>query len=135
MRNSQAIAGFVVGRFAIDQEHVMMSAIAGDVMNGRVPGIEDAVAMKGDALPAGKGANDFNGGGRFCFAIGKTPAENLGKGLLLLSVLSAVDGRRRRFAHWRKAFLRRLAIKQIAKRRKHSSGFRTQRNGLSGEKQ
>src|SRR5258706_8531609 len=102
----------------------MVRSIAGDVMNGGVPGIEDAIAMKRDALPAGKGASNFDCGWSFGLAIGKPPAKDFSEALLLLSVLSPLDLRGGRFAHWRKALLRRLAIKQIAEGGKHNSGFR-----------
>lgn len=54
MGHCQAVAGFVVKRFAIDQEHEVVGAVALDVVEGDVPSVEDAVAGELDALPAGE---------------------------------------------------------------------------------
>src|SRR5690349_5805610 len=75
MRHCQAITVFVVSRLAIDQEHVVMGLIALNVMEGDMPGIEDAVANKRHSLPMRERANKFHGG-RFDFlAVRKAPAK------------------------------------------------------------
>jgi hypothetical protein len=75
-RNGQAIARFVLRRFSIHEQHVMMGLVRGNIVQRHVPGIEGAVACEGNFLPAGERADDFHGFGRVGSAVRQAPAEN-----------------------------------------------------------
>lgn len=53
-RDGEAVAVFILGRFAVHQEHVVMRLVGGDIVESDVPGIERAIAQKRHLLPAGE---------------------------------------------------------------------------------
>lgn len=79
--NSQTIATFVVSRFAVHEQHIMVRAVSGDVMDGSVPGIENAVPIERHFLPFRKRADDFHRGGFRGLAISQAPAKHFRKAL------------------------------------------------------
>jgi hypothetical protein len=79
--DGQPVTGMVVGRFAIQQQHVMMRAVALDLVQGDVPGIQYIVALERDPFPARERADDLDCS-RFCLARRKAPPKYLRKRLL-----------------------------------------------------
>ena len=62
VRDSVAVAILVVGRQAIHEQHVVMRAVAFDVMDGPVPRIQLAIAHQRNALPVRERTDDLHGG-------------------------------------------------------------------------
>lgn len=81
VRDCEAIAVFVLHRFTIHEQHVVMGLVRGNVVEGDVPGIERAIARQRDLLPMSEGADDFNRCGRLGLPVGQPPAEHFGKAL------------------------------------------------------
>ena len=60
MGDGQAVGVLVRNRLSVDQQHVMMSAVSRDVMNGDVPGVDFAVALERHLLPVGEGTDELH---------------------------------------------------------------------------
>ena len=67
--NGHAITIFVLRRFSVHEEHVVMGLVRRDFVERDMPGIEGAIAQEGNFLPAGEGAEDFHAFRRFSPAI------------------------------------------------------------------
>jgi len=74
-RHGEAVAVCVVRWLSIDEEHVVMRAVARDLMDRYMPRVESAVARHWNLLPACEGADQFHRGRCFGFACGKAPAK------------------------------------------------------------
>lgn len=119
--NGKAIAVLVVNRFAVNEQDVMMRAIALDMMNGDMPAVDRTVVDQRDFLPVGEATGDFHGSGGLGLAVGQTPSKYLGKSLLAFGGVAPLCGDGRgRFWNERSAFAGRFAPEQIAKRLKHN---------------
>ena len=115
MRNGHAVTVFVERGLAIDKQHVMVGAVALDVMEADVPRVQGAVTHQRHLLPMRKCSSDFNRGGLLRLPIGKTPAKDFRKdGFTFGSTLK----RRTRFRNQRRAFVRRFA-EGVAKKLRH----------------
>lgn len=87
MGNAQAIRSVVQDWCTVHQEHVVVGAISGNVVDGDVPAIEFAGMMEWDSLPVSESSGHFDAGGVFCMAIGEAIAEDLGEDLFWRAVL------------------------------------------------
>jgi hypothetical protein len=76
-RNGQAIAGFVICGLAVNQQHVVVSAISLDVVEGDVPCVENAVPDQGNFLPMRERAHHLDGFWFLSVPRRQPPAENL----------------------------------------------------------
>src|SRR5437899_3336962 len=76
VRDCQAIASFVVGWLAIDEDHVVVRFIALDMMEGDVPCIQNAVTHHRSFLPMIERANDFDSCRFLGLSVRQTPAEH-----------------------------------------------------------
>ena len=80
-RNGLAIALLVANRFAVHEQHVVMRAVARNVVQRHLPDVPRIIRDEWHLLPFGERAHNFNGGRFRCLAGGQTPAENLGESL------------------------------------------------------
>jgi len=67
----------VTRRLAVHQQHVVVRAIAGDVVEDGLPVVGRAVVRQGYGLPVGEGARDFNFRGIRVARLGGMPPESL----------------------------------------------------------
>ena len=74
--NGKSIAVLIVCRFTIHQHHVMMRPPARDVMQRRMPCIQNAVSRQWHALPVRKGSNNFHCTGFFRLSFREAPPKN-----------------------------------------------------------
>src|SRR2546430_2227117 len=74
LRDSETVAGFIVSRFPIDQEHVMVRLVCRNMMQGDMPAADRAVMEQWDFLPVSKRADYFDGGRKLRLAVRWTPA-------------------------------------------------------------
>ena len=75
-RHGQPIARFVVSRLSVDQQHIMVSAIALDVTHGHVPRVEHPVTDQRNFLPVREGSDDFDRLRLLRLAVRQPPAED-----------------------------------------------------------
>ena len=59
-RHGQPIARFVVSRLSVNQQHIMVSAIALDVTHGHVPRVDTPSRIERNFLPVREGSDDFD---------------------------------------------------------------------------
>src|SRR5215472_7083267 len=93
MWNGHAIAVFIEGRLAIDEEYVMVGAVSLNMMQRHVPGIQGTVSHERHLLPVRERAGDLHGSGLLRLSVGKTPSKYLGKNGFSLG--STLKGRSR----------------------------------------
>jgi len=76
-RHSQAVALLVARRLAVHQQHVVVRAVAGNVVEHELPDFGCVVVRQGHGLPVGEGAGDFDRRGVGVARLGGLPAECL----------------------------------------------------------
>lgn len=75
MRNGQAVAIFILNRFPIGQNHIVMCAICGNLRQRDLPAAA-RFARHRQALPIRKSADDFDDGRSFRRTVGQLPSKN-----------------------------------------------------------
>jgi len=76
--NCHAVTVFVLRRFSIHEEHVVVSLVRGNIVERDVPGVEGDVALERDFFPRGERADNFHAFRRFSPPLRHAPTENFG---------------------------------------------------------